>query len=288
MEWIESVLQYEFNQRALLGALMIGFMNGYFGGYIVLKRASLFAGALSHTLFPGIAIGALIAGLNPLSAFLGALITALIVGLTSQAIATYTRMDQNASLAILYTFSFALGLFILYHLSLSVVIENYLFGNILGLSDFDLWFIFGVGLIMMSFLFLFQRPLTILLFSREIAITQGIPVLLFEFLMALFLVLSMITSLQAVGTILTLGLLVAPASIFYLFFDSPKKIMLGGGILGGAVSVISVFLSNWINIQTGICIILVLGLIFILSFLLSPKYGLFHNYFLSRKVIHRS
>jgi ABC-type Mn2+/Zn2+ transport system permease subunit len=286
MEWIDSVIEFEFNRRALLGAVMIGFVNGYFGGYVVLKRASLFAGALSHTLFPGIAIGALIAGLNPASAFLGAMITALLVGVTSQAVSTVSRVDPNAALAILYPFAFAFGLLILRYLSMPVVIEHYLFGNILGLSDFDLWFLFGIGLAVMSFLLLFQRPLILLVFSREVAMTQGIPVVALEFAIALFLVLVMITSLKAVGTIMTLGLLVAPATTLYLFFDSPKKILYGGGLLGAGVSVFSVFVSNWFNIQTGPLIVLVLGGVFVLAFLFSPRYGLLHRWLMKLRTLH--
>ena len=59
MNLITDILGYEFNQRALLAAVMIGFMNGYAGGYVVLRRGALFAESLAHTLFPGIALGAL-------------------------------------------------------------------------------------------------------------------------------------------------------------------------------------------------------------------------------------
>ena len=87
MNIITDILSYEFNQRALLVAIMIGFMNGYVGGYVVLKRGALFAGSLSHTLFPGIALGALIAGLNPYSALIGAFIMAMLIGLSAEGIA---------------------------------------------------------------------------------------------------------------------------------------------------------------------------------------------------------
>ena len=81
MNVISDMMAFEFNQRALLAAVMIGFLNGYVGGYVVLRRGALFAGSLSHTLFPGVALGALIAGLNPYSALLGAFLTAMVIGL---------------------------------------------------------------------------------------------------------------------------------------------------------------------------------------------------------------
>ena len=64
MEGLLDIFGYSFNQRALVAAVMIGFLNGFFGGYVVMRRAALFAGALSHTLFPGIALGALVAALD--------------------------------------------------------------------------------------------------------------------------------------------------------------------------------------------------------------------------------
>lgn len=274
MNAMPHVLDYAFNQRAVLAGAMIGFLNGFFGGYVVLRRAALFAGALSHTLFPGIALGALIAGLNPLSALVGASVTALVVGLAAQGMASNSRLDHNATLAILFTAAFGGGLLVLQHIGVYVRIEDYLFGNILGLSDFDLWFAYGTGFVTVALLLALQRPLLIFLFSREVAATQGVRVHTLDYLLAALLVLTMITSLQAVGAMLTLGLLVAPASILYLFVESPRVILWGGGVMGAAVSVASVFLSNWLDVQTGATIVLVLGGLFVASFVISPKYGL--------------
>ncbi|MDA0577066.1 MAG: metal ABC transporter permease [Verrucomicrobia bacterium] len=274
MTTTQHVLDYAFNQRAILAGAMIGFLNGYLGGYVVLRRAALFAGELSHTLFPGIALGALLAGLNPLSALVGATVMALVVGLGAQGMASGSRLDHNTTLAILATAAFGGGLLVLRHLGLYVRLEDYLFGNILGLSDFDLWFTFGVGLLTMVALLAWQRPLLLFLFSRDVASTQGVSVVRMDFLLAALLVLTMITSLQAVGAILTLGLLVAPAATLYLFLESPRGILWGGGLIGAVVSVGAVFLSNWWNVQTGATIVLLLGGIFVAAYVVSPQYGL--------------
>jgi len=274
MNVIQEVLSYSFGQRAVLAAAMIGFVNGYLGGYLVLRRDTLFAGALAHTLFPGIAIGALIAGLNPVSALVGAAITALVVGLSATGIAGTSRLDKEAALAILYTAAFGGGLIVLSRLSTYVRIEDYLFGNILAVSDLDLWFVFVAGAITMSTLILLGRPLLLFLFSKDVAATQGVPVTFLAYLLAGLLVLTMITSLQAVGAILTLGLLVAPASILYLYSDSPRAIFWGGGALGAAVSVACVFVSHALNLQTGPTVVVAFGLIFVAAYVMSPRYGL--------------
>jgi len=274
MSVIADILSYEFNQRALLAAVMIGFMNGYVGAYVVLRRGALFAGSLSHTLFPGVALGALIAGLNPYSALIGAFVTAMIVGLGSQGIAANSRIDRDASMAILFTAACASGLLILQRVASNVRIEEYLFGNILGISNWDIWFMFVAGGVVLSLLILLQRPLQIFVFSPEMAATQGIRVQLMDYLLAAIVAVTMVTSLQTVGTLLAIGLLVAPAATLYLYSDSSSVILWGGGITGIVIAVASVVVSNIANIQTGPVMVILLALFFLAGFALSPRYGL--------------
>lgn len=274
MNAIADIMSYEFNQRALLAAVMIGFMNGYVGGYVVLKRGALFAGALSHTLFPGIALGALIAGLNPYSALIGAFIMAMVVGLGSEGIAANSRIDRDASMAVLFTAGCAAGLLMLKRLAANVRVEDYLFGNILGIADWDLWFMFMAGGVVLSVLILLQRPLQIHVFSPELAASQGVPVKLCDYLLAAVVVITMVASMQAVGTLLALGLLVAPAATLYLYLDSTRVILWGGGILGVLIAIAAVIISNVANIPTGPAMVILLALVFLVGFAFSPRYGL--------------
>jgi len=268
IDQIVEILNYTFNQRALLAAVMIGFLNGFFGAYIVLRKASLFAGALSHTLFPGIALAALFAGINPLSALIGSIAAALIVSIGAQRIASRTKVDINTVLAILWTASFAGGLLLLKSLNQYINIEHYLFGNILSVSNFDIWFVLVVGYIAVSIIILLQRRILIMAFSPDGATAQGINVRTLDYLMAGILVIVMITSLQAVGTILTLGLLVAPATIISLFVNSPRTMLWGGGVLGALLASACVLLSNILNVQTGALIVLLLGGFFVIAALI--------------------
>ncbi len=274
MSVIADILSFEFNQRALLAAVMIGLMNGYVGGYVVLRQGALFAGSLSHTLFPGIAVGALVAGLNPYSALIGAFIMAMVIGLGSQSIAANSRIDREAALAVLFTAASATGLLILRRIATNVSIEDYLFGNILGISNWDIWFMFIAGGLVLSLLILLQRPLQIFIFSPEMAATQGIPVKAMDSLLAAVVVITMVTSLQAVGAILALGLLVAPAATLYLYFDSTPAILWGGGAVGVILAVLAVLVSNIISIQTGPAMVIFLAIFFLVGFAVSPRYGL--------------
>ena len=154
-------LNYGFNQRALLFALLVGFSNGYLSSFVVLRQQSLFTGALSHTLFPGVALGALLFGLNPISGFFGALIAALVFGLAATGIARNSRVDADTVMAVMFTMAFACGLLLLSKNQINVRLEDYLVGNILALDQFDLWFSYGVTVLTLTFLIIFQRPLAL-------------------------------------------------------------------------------------------------------------------------------
>ena len=265
MEALLDTLSYSFNQRALLAAAMTGFLNGFFGSYVVLRRKALFAGALSHTLFPGIALAALLSTINPISALFGSIATALLVSFGSQTISRKTKADINTVLAIFWTASFAGGLLLLKALNTYINIEHYLFGNILSVSDMDIIFIFTAGFVICSTLILQQRKIFIMAFSSDDATARGINVSRLGYLMAGMLVIVMITSLQAVGTILTLGLLVAPAATISLFALSPRAMLWGGGLFGALIATTGLFLSNALNIQTGALIVMMLGALYIIA-----------------------
>jgi ABC-type Mn2+/Zn2+ transport system permease subunit len=98
----------------------------------------------------------------------------------------------------------------------------------------------------------------------------------------------MVCSLQAVGVILLLGLLVSPAATMYLLCDSFPWMLWGGGLLGVVGSVCGLWLSYWLQVPSGACIVLVLGTIFCAALLLSPRYGLIPKWFRRRHLHEES
>ncbi len=288
MTWLLEPFRHEFMQRALFGCALIGFTNGFLSAFIVLRRLALMADALSHSLLPGLAIGVMLFGLAPTGLFIGALIAALLVALGSELISRSSRVKEDTSLGILYTVAFSLGIVLLSFSRVHVELHHYLFGNILGLADSDLWTIYWISFLTLGTLVALQRPLLVMLFEPAIAATQGVPVTKLNYLILSLLVLSMISSLQAVGVILALGLLTAPAATIYLFSNSFSAMFWGGGILGMAGSTLGLFLSYWLNLPSGACIVLVLGGIFCLAFLFSPKYGVLPRFFHRRHLHEQS
>lgn len=273
-DWLLEPLQHPFNQRALIAALLIGLTNGYASAFVVLKKSALQVGSLSHALLPGIAVAILVAGLHDWSAFLGALFAALLIGLGSLAVSRGSRLDHNSALAILYTAAFSGGIILLRRIGVTQEMDAWLFGNIMGLRDSDLWTNFWISLGSLTILTALHRPLLMTLFDGEVAATLGVPVRLLNYLLFAVIIVVLISSLQAVGCMLALGLLVTPAATIYLLTDSTNALFWGGSLLGGLASAAAVLIGWHLNIEQGPAIVLVLGAVFLVAFLFGPKYGL--------------
>ena len=269
-----ELFQTSFFQRALAAALMIGFANGFFSGFVVLRKNALSVSALSHTMLPGITLGIIIAGaLTQVSAFLGALFAALMVGLGSVAVARGKRIGQGTALAVLYTTAFAAGVAVLPHLNTRQELEHWLFGEILAVGTSDLWIMFGIGALTLLTVNLLMRPILLTLFEPNVAAAQGVPVRSMQYLVFTLLALSLVASLQAVGCVLSVGLLVAPAATVSLLTDRTPLLFWGGGLLGAGGAVAGVLLSASFDLSAGPTIVMVLGGLFLLAWLFSPKYG---------------
>ena len=286
MNWLLEPLHHEFMQRAFLACALIGFTNGFLSAFIVLRRLALMADALSHALLPGLAVGIMLFGLAPLSLFSGALVAALLVGLGAELISRSSRVKEETALAVLYTVAFSAGIVLLAISPVRVDLHEYLFGNILGVSNADLWVTYSISCVTITVLVSLQRPLFLMLFDPAVAATQGVKVSLLNYVLITLLVLSMISSLQAVGVILALGLLVAPAATVYLFSDSCATLFWGGGFVGALGSCAGLLISYWLNLPAGACIVLLLGLMFFLAFIFSPRYGVLRH-LLNRGHLHK-
>ena len=261
-------------KRALLACVMIGFSNGFVSAFVVLRKSALKVGTLSHALLPGIALAVLVAGLTQWSLLGGAVFAALIVGLGSVFLSRTSRLDQDTAMGILYTTAFAGGYIILQRLSVRQKLDEWLFGSIVGMADSDLWIAFGISVVAVLTLTALQRPLLIYLFEPNIAASLGVPVRLLNYATFAVVILVLVSSLQAVGCILSVGLMVAPAATVYLLTDNARTLFWGGGIIGAIGSVTAFFLSYPLGWSVSATIILVLGAFFVLAYVFSPRYGL--------------
>ncbi len=273
MNWLLEPFEFEFMQRAMLACLIIGFTNGFLGSFVVLRRLALVADALSHSLLPGLAIAAIFVGLNPIGLLLGGLLAAIFVALGGHLLARNSRIKEDTSIAALYVIAFALGIAIIKFAKVKVSLDHFLFGNILGIADSDLWMCYAVGGLTIFMLTAYARPLQLALFEASVAKTQGVPVGALLASLIVLIVLTMIASLQAIGVLLSLGLMILPAASVYLVSDRYALLPWAGGVLGALGAVTGLLISFHANVPSGPAIVMILGIVFLLAYLFSPSYG---------------
>lgn len=279
MNTLLEALDFPFFQRALWTAAVIGFANGFLSGFIVLRRSALFVGSMSHTLLPGIALAVLVVGLSSATAFIGGLISALLVGLGAIFLSRTSRIDGGTALAVLYTGAFAVGLVLIDLMPIQVELEHWLFGNILALSNSDLLAAYIAATAILTTLVILMRPLLIVLFEPTIAQSQGIAVRRLLYILMGLVILGLVTSIQAVGCILSVAMLVAPAAAIHQFVNSPVFLIWGSALLGGILAPVAVIVAYWLDLRIGATIVLVLTATVLAAYLLSPKYGALRRWF---------
>lgn len=285
MNWLFEPFHYEFMQRALLACLLVGFTNGFLGAFVVVRRLALMADALSHSLLPGLALAAIVIGLSPAGLLLGGLLAALFVALGGHLISRSSRVKEETAIAALYIVAFAVGIAIIKYAGVKVSLDHFLFGNILGVGNADLWTSYAVACLAVLLLTALQRPLLLAVFEAHVAKSLGIRVGWLLGMLVLLIVLAMVSSLQAVGVLLSLGLLILPAATIYLLSDSFDVMLWGGALLGTLGAVAGLLVSFWANIPSGPAIVLILGACFLLAYLFSPRYGILSRH-IKRRHLH--
>jgi len=256
-------------QRAFLATLVIGFANGFTSALVLLHRSPLKLTALSHSLLPGIAIAAWLVGLGVVSAFVGSVVTALMIGLLTILISQRTRISDDTVLAVLYTGAFALGIIVLNKIGAAQELDHWLLGNILGLSDLDLWMSFVVGLLAVGVLSLYNRAILLTLFDPEVARSLGVRVRLLNYGVFALLILVLVTTLQAVGCILAIGLIVTPAATVRPFVQSATSLFFASGLLGAVAATAGLWLGYHFDQPAGASIVVTLSGCFLVSALVS-------------------
>ena len=258
-------------QRSLWACAVIGSADGLMSALIVLRRSSLQIGTLSCALLPGLALAILLFGLGEWSLLLGALTAALLVGLSSLFVARCSAVDADTSLSLIHSAAFALGYLILLSLGLQQKVDDWLFGNILSMSNADLCVAFVVAALTFILLTLFRRPLLLWLFDPIAAAALGLPTRALSYGAFALIILALVSSLQAVGSFLSLGLLVIPGATMRLLTRRAQLMFPGATLIGGSCSVLAFFLSFPLGWHLGATIILLLALVFLLAFLLSRR-----------------
>jgi manganese/iron transport system permease protein len=271
MMWLLDPLTYGFMQRGLAASVMVGILCAVVGCYVVLRGMAFLGDALAHAILPGVALAYLLKG----NLLVGALVAAVVVALAIGVFSRQGTVKEDTAIGILFAAALALGVAMISTIkTYAVDLTHILFGNVLGVSEADLWVIAGLGAVVLITIVLLYKEFLVISFDTVLAATLRLPVELLRNAMLILIAFTIVVSLQTVGVGLVAAMLVTPAATAYLFTRRLPIMMVIAAGIGAFSSVAGLYLSFYINVASGAAVVLMATALFTLTFLFAPRRGI--------------
>ena len=270
MDFFQDVLAYAFLQKALITSVVVGIICGVIGSFIILRGMALMGDAIAHAILPGVAISYML-GVNY---FYGAVVVGVLTALGIGVISDKSRIKSDAAIGIVFSAAFALGVILITKAKSAIDLTQILFGNVLYVSTVDMWLTVIIGIILLLIVTLFFKELLISSFDETIAKVYGLKTRFIHYGIMVLLTLVTVASLQTVGVILVVSLLITPASTAYLLTNRLSTMIVLSAFFGALSSVIGIYFSYVYNLPSGPVIALAATAIFLIALIFSPKQGL--------------
>jgi zinc/manganese transport system permease protein len=274
IEFFAEPFRYEFMQRGLLAAVLLGISGGLLGSVLVLRRLALMGDALAHSLLPGIGLAYLLFGASLPALLGGALVAGLLTALGSGLVSRLTRLKEDAAFGSLFLLFFAAGVVLVSRMPARINLQHFLFGNILGTGPADVWLAAAAAGVTVAAFAAFYRSILLETFDPVFhRATGGHGTLTHLGLLALT-VLNLVAALQSMGIVLALGLFLLPAVTAYLWCDRLGTMLALAAAVAVAGSAVGLLASFHLGLASGATIVLSLGAAFLVSAVASPRYGM--------------
>jgi manganese/iron transport system permease protein len=271
MAWLTDPWAHAFMQNAFLAAGLVGLICGITGTFVVLKGLAFMGDALAHAIFPGIVIAFVFGG----SLLVGAMIAAVVVSMLIGLVSSHQRLSNDAAIGVLFVGAFALGIAIIStQQTYTRDLTSILVGSILGVSRDDLLLTAVIGVAVLIVIVLSRRELIAVAFDPVFASSSGVRVRLFEHLFLILLSMTIVISIQTVGNILVLALLVTPAATARLLTIRLVPMLAISAAIGGFSGVAGLYASYHYGVSSGAAIVLLASGLFSLIFLFGPQSGI--------------
>src|SRR6185503_6108887 len=233
-----ELFTYDFMQRSLVAAAMVGGLCSVIGVFVVLRGLAFVGAGTSHAAFAGVALGYLMGWPPLLPAIVFGLATVWITGWVEER----GRMKLDVSIGILYTTTMALGiLFIGLMKTYNAEVYGYLFGSVLSVTPEELHIIMGLGAIVLVVIAVFSKELFFIAFDQEMAEASGVPARRIFYLLLTLVAATIVISLKTVGAILVFAMVLIPASTAYQLTHSLSRMTVYAvtiGVLSAAAGVL--------------------------------------------------
>lgn len=269
--FIAPFAEFAFMQRALLGAIFLSISACPVGVFLMLRRMSLTGDAMSHAILPGAAAGFLFYGLEIVPMTIGGMIAGIVVALGAGAVSRLTIQKEDASMAAFYLISLAIGVLLVSMRGSSVDLMHVLFGTVLALNNDALFLIALTTMLTLGTLAVFWRALIAEcldpLFLRSVS-RLGSPV---HFIFLGLVVLNLVAGFQALGTLLSVGLMILPAASARFWTNRVETMCILAMVFGLGASLSGLLLSYHLSLPSGPAIILSAGAVYFISVLAGTR-----------------
>jgi len=275
---VTPFLDFAFMRRALLGCIAISIGATPIGVFLMLRRMSLTGDAMAHAILPGAAVGFLVSGLSLGAMTIGGLIAGMAVALLSGFVTRMTALKEDASMAAFYLISLAGGVLIISVNGNSVDLLHVLFGTVLALNDDALILLCSITTITWFALAVLFRPLVLECADPQFlaSVSQLSAITHFGFLA--LVVLNLVAGFQALGTLMSVGLMILPAAAARFWATGIAGMISVAILVAVASSITGLLLSYHASLPTGPAIILVAGALYAASVIVGPQGSLMARY----------
>jgi manganese/iron transport system permease protein len=274
MNWLIEPLTYDFMQQAIAIGFFLGILSAVVGSYLILQQMGMMGGVISHAILPGISVAFFLEINLAIGAFIAGILSALLV----ISIETRSRIKVDSAMALTLSTFLAFGVILISLLKTNQIdLSSILFGDILGVTSYDVWQTAIITLIIIILTILFYKELEFYTFDPTGAKACGLPVRLLYCGLICAITLTIVASMQTVGVLLVMSLLVGPAMTAYLLIKELYQMMIVGAIIGVLASISGMYLSYYYDLPSGASIVMTTFGCFLLAFLFSPSQGVLNT-----------
>ena len=262
MDYISEPFQYSFMVRALIVSVLVGVMCPILGAYVITRGRSFMGDALAHSVLPAMVV-AFMLGISP---FFAAVPAGILIAVLMGGVSRRTGISEDTSIGIIFAGMFALGLVMLSTgTNINVDIEDLLLGQVLGVSQTDVYVSLGLTGLVLAGLYAFHRQLVYTTFDVVGAAVVGIKTRMIEYVLLALLALVIVIGIQAAGIVLVMAMLITPAAAAYLLAKRFVGVMALGALIGAASAVTGLYLSYYVDLPSGPAMALVATGVFALA-----------------------
>ncbi|MDQ3126848.1 MAG: metal ABC transporter permease [Chloroflexota bacterium] len=269
--FVADPLAYGFMQRGLAAAILVGIVCAVMGTFVVLKGLAFIGDAVSHAAFPGLVIAFMLGIPLYLGGAVASVGTALAIGFVSRR----SRLRFDTSVGVLFAGTFALGILLFSTIDNYVAdLLGYLLGNVLGIGIGDLVQVAVLGVVVLVIVILIRKELLFATFDPLGAAASGLPVAGLEYLLLALLGVTIVVSIQAVGIVMVVAMLVTPAATAQLLVIRFERLMVLAAALASVAAISGLYVSFYLNLASGASIVLIETLFFLIALVVGPRSGL--------------